>query len=106
MDSAPSFIVSAQSPAQPAPAAPVINGVTFNKLVATITVTLPAADMDGEALTEIKNLKTKFGISGSDLSTVSWQDNEGPGIPGGQATAQMTVPEWGTSYDFEAEVSV
>lgn len=104
-DSAPSPIVTAASPAQAAPMPPTIDSVTFVKLVATITVNLPMVDVNGDLLAEIKNLKTRFGIAGSDLSTVPWQDNIGPGMPGGQVTAEMIVPEWATAYDFETEIS-
>ena len=110
MDSAPSAIFSAQSPAQPAPDPPVINSVTFNKLVATIEVTLPAVDVNGEALapSSITNVKVFCGPTGT-LTPESVPAKEYPGggySPGSQQTVTVEVLAWNTVYDFEAEVSI
>jgi hypothetical protein len=108
MDSAPSAIVSAQSPVQPAPAPPVINSVTFNKLVATIVVTLPVDDVNGEPLKELTNVKIFCGLTGT-LTPESIPIKEFPGgsySPGSQQTVEVNVPAWNTMYDFEAEVSI
>ena len=115
MDSAPSAIVTAQSPAQ-VPAAPVINFVHFldpKSLVATVNVAMPETDADGRPYTpamEFAGVKIFFGPTGSltpdSVPVVFTASGPGTYLPGQVHEFQVTVPAWSTSYDFEAEVSV
>ena len=105
-DSAPSAIVTATSPAAAAPMAPGIDSVTFNKLVASVVITMPTLDVDGGALTDLKNIKVLFGLTGSDPS--AWATPmEFPGTypAGSQQMVAVTAPAYNTAYDFECEVS-
>jgi hypothetical protein len=107
-DSAPSAILKATSPAQPAPAPPVITEVTFpnNDLVASVVVVPPTVDVNAAILTApLTAVKVRFGPAGSDLSTQPFQEFPGSYPPGSLATVEVTVPAWSTAYDFEAEVS-
>lgn len=101
-DSAVSPIVTGTSPAAPAPNPPVIDSVTFNKLVASVAVTLSLTEVDGEPLAALSNIKIKFGPQGSDLSGVAPLEFPGNYPPGSQQTVQVTVPAYATPYDFEA----
>ena len=121
-DSAPSAIFTATSPAQAAPAPPVINSVTFNRLRATVNVTLPIADAEGSAYTPamfFAAVKIFFGPTGTltpESVPVSFPDVPENGLeplttvhsflPGQQHDFEVDVPAWATAYDFEAEVSI
>ena len=106
MDSAPSAIFSAQSPAQPAPDPPVINSVTFNKLVATIEVTMPTADVNGDPLVAMNNIKVFVTQSGTPMPPTPNKEFPGTYPAGSQQTVEVPVPAWDTKYDFQAEVSI
>ena len=107
MDSAPSAIFSAQSPAQPAPDPPVINSVTFNKLVATIEVTMPTADVNGDPLVAMNNIKVFVTQSGGPMPSTPDKEFPGGAYPAGsQQTVEVPVGLFNTAYDFEAEVSI
>ena len=97
-DSAPSNIVTETSPAQPAPMPPVLEGVSFNKLAATVILTLPAVDVDGKLLVELSNVKV---FVNQELPV------EFPATytSGSQVQVVVTVPAYSTSYEFMAEVS-
>ena len=101
-DSAPSAIITATSPAAAAPMAPGIDSVTFNKLVASVVITMPTLDVDGGALTDLNNIKVLFGVAGAFGEPIEF-----PGTypAGSQQTVEVTVSAWNTAYDFEAEVS-
>ena len=106
-DSAFSNVVSATSPEQPvyAPMPPVIDSVTFDQLVATLQISMPPANVNGDALTVLTNIKVFFGPSGSDLSGVAPVEFPASYGPGTAQSVSVTVPAWATAYDFEAEVS-
>ena len=114
-DSAPSAIVTATSPAQ-VPAAPVINFVHFldpKSLVATVNVALPEKDANGNlypSAMEFAGVKIFFGPTGSwtpdSVPVVFTPSGPGTYLPGQVHEFEVTVPEWGASYDFEAEVSI
>lgn len=102
--SVPSAVVTAVSPAKPLPNAPVIDSVTFNKLVGTIVLTMPTTDKNSDPLTDnLDGIRVFFGPTGTDLSTVPPAEFPGSYAPGSQQTVQVTVPSWETSFDFEAE---
>lgn len=105
-DSPVSNVVSATSPAQPIPAAPVLDPtVTWTELNAVLTVTLPTLDTLGNPLVDaIKTLTLVFGPSGSDLSVGTKVDVSGP-FSGAFAKVSVAVPAWETAYDFEAKVT-
>ena len=106
-DSAPSAIVTATSPAQAAPAPPVIDSVTFNKLMASVVITMPAVDMDGGALTELTNIKVFVTQSGGPMPPTPDKEFPGGAYPAGsQQTVEVPVGLFATAYDFEAEVSL
>ena len=104
-DSAPSQIVSAQSPARPVPEAPTINTITFNKLQATVIVAMPTVDIAGEPLGNLTNIKIFYGPAGALNQDSPAEEFPGSYTPGSVQSVQVEVPAWGTMYDFEAEVS-
>ena len=106
-DSAPSAIVTAASPAQPAPMPPTINSVNFDKLVAQVVVTMPSVDVDGVALTELTNIKVFVTQSGGPMPSTPDKEFPGGAYPAGsQQTVEVPVGLFNTAYDFEAEVSI
>jgi hypothetical protein len=99
MDSAPSAILEATSPAQPAPAAPIISGVTFpnNDLNGSVVVVVSDKDENGNPLTApLVSIGVRFGPAGSDLAAAPWQEYPGSYPPGVLATVVDAVPAWAT----------
>lgn len=105
-DSKPSAIVTATSPAQAAPMPPTIDSVTFDKLEATLAITMPTKDVAGGDLANLVNIKVFSGLTGTDLAGVTPVEFAGSYGPGAQATVIVPVTAYSTAYDFEAEVSI
>ena len=110
MDSGFSNVVMATSPEQPvfAPNPPILDSVVFadpKSLVATVNLTMPTTNTNGETLVALTNIKVFFGPSGSDLSGVAPVEFPASYGPGTAQSVNVTVPAWATAYDFEAEVS-
>jgi hypothetical protein len=109
-DSVPSNIATATSPTEPvyAPDAPVLNSVAFldpKSLVATLDLTMPTTDTNGDALTALTNIKVFFDASPDNLPLVAPAEFPGSYPAGSAQTVTVTVQAWATAYAFEAEVS-
>jgi hypothetical protein len=104
MDSAASPKSTAVSPPVPAPKPPEINGVSFNRLTATVEVLLPSTDVDGIPLAgPITNIKVAWKAIGQEGGE---KNVPGTFSPGQEYKVDIEVPAWNTSYDFEAVVTV
>ena len=104
-DSDFSNAVTAESPAAPLPMPPVINSVSFKKLVATLNITLAAANTDGDAVPGLSNIKVFFGPDGTDITAVTPVEFPGAYTPGQVVDVQVSVPAYGVVYRFEAKDS-
>ena len=102
-DSAPSAIVTA-TPVAPAPMPPVINSITFKKLVGTVDITLPSADTDGDALAGMTNIKVFISPAGVGFDGVAPVEFPGTYVAGQSVAVTVSVPAY-VPYDFEAVVS-
>ncbi len=104
-DSAPSNLETATS-GNPAPAPPVLPGPpTFDGLVATLQVNLPAVDINGAALPgPLTAIKVFVAPTGQPAGTPTVITGSFPA--GSQQSVQVTVPEYATAYDFDAECSI
>ncbi len=89
--------VLSTSPALPAPAPPVVADPTWHGKVATFAVTMPIVDAEGQPVEGTLSLRYKFGVSGFDPASVEWQVID-------PAQVAITVPHWGTTYEFLFEV--
>ena len=105
-DSAPSAIFTATSPAPAAPMPPTIDSVTFDKLKAQLAINMPTKDVNGDALSNLVNIKVFSGSGGADLAGVVPVEFPGSYAPGSQQMVAVSVPAYATAYEFEAEVSI
>ncbi len=109
-DSAPSNLETATS-GNPAPAPPVLPGPpTFDGLVATLQVNLPAVDINGVVLpvplTAIKVFVAPTGQLAGNEGNITPTIITGSFPAGSQQSVQVTVPAYATAYDFDAECSI
>jgi hypothetical protein len=103
MDSAVSVKATAVSPPAPAPRAPEIKDISFNRLKATVEVLMPKNDVDDQPLTgPITNLKIT--VKSGEYQDV--KDMPGKFNPGQEYKVDVDVPTWNTSYDFEAVATI
>jgi hypothetical protein len=94
-------IVDSRSPDQSAPALPVVSAVTWEKLVASMTVTPDANDVNGQP-TDVINIRSAFREKGS-TQEFAFADAPGTYPAGAPVPFSFTVPKWGISYEFAFE---
>ena len=100
-----SDMVTYSTPALVDLAVPVITDVSFAGLEATIQVTLPTKDQNGNPLSRIPFIRLFYGPSGSDLDAVNPWVIVGPWAAGSVQKVVIMLPDWETSYDFKAKVT-
>ncbi len=107
-DSAPSNIVTGTS-GNPAPAPPALAAPSFDGVVATLVVTMPTVDVNNNPLPgPLTAIKVFFAPAGTLAGNAGVAPVVIPGsfAPGSQESVAVTVPDYLTAYDFDAEVSI